>query len=82
MSAEEVRRLARSLGAANFRKAGLAGTPGIPAYAVVEHDRLISLWFDEQGLVAYASVLTSPYSSGPDELPMVQLCPGIVVPSP
>lgn len=79
MIVEDVRRLAGSLGATHFRKAGLAGRPGIPAYAVSEHDRLISLWFDQEGLVAYASVMTSPYSSGVDELPIVQLCPGVTV---
>ena len=82
MSAEEVQRLARALGSTQFRKAGLAGRPGIPTYAVEENDRLISLWFDQDGLVAYASVMTSPYSSGVEKLPIVNLCPGITVDSP
>ncbi|HEY0158969.1 MAG TPA: hypothetical protein VGF28_16915 [Thermoanaerobaculia bacterium] len=82
MSAEEVQRLAHRLGPVNLIKPGLAGEPGIPAYAILEDDRIISLWFDQQGLVAYASILKEPYSSAPDELPIVHLCPGIIVPPP
>lgn len=82
MRVGEVQRLARSLGSTNFNKAGLAGEPGIPQYFIAENDRLISLWFDQHGLVAYASVMTEPNSSGPDKLPIVQLCRGVVVTPP
>lgn len=53
MDVDTVRRLALKYGATNFLSAELAGSPGIPDYYATKNERVISFWFDRDGLIAY-----------------------------
>lgn len=59
MRVEEVRLLASGLGAAEFERPQLAARSDVPDYYVSENERVISLWFDQNGLVAYMSSVAS-----------------------
>lgn len=55
MTVDEVRKLAKELGAAEFEAPTLAGNPGIPDYYAAKNERLISLWFEAGRLTGYLS---------------------------
>jgi hypothetical protein len=76
MKVSEVRSLAARMGATDFGRPQLAGTDAsIPDYYVSKNERLISLWFDEQGgLVSYMSSLTSFEHEGESASGRVELC--------
>lgn len=74
MSVAEVRLLASSLGAAEFKQPELAGRPGVPDYFTSKNERLVSLWFGQHGLVAYMSSVSSMEHSEESEMNKIDLC--------
>lgn len=76
MTVSDVRLLAERLGARKFAAPELSGRADVPDYFVSERDRLVSLWFDENGrLTAYATAITSMDHEVEGQPELVKLCP-------